>query len=153
MPFRILVPVVLVLLAIAPPAHAQAEHDAQHPAPAIARTPRPEGARLYVISPAAGETVASPVTVRFGLAGMGVAPAGVATPNTGHHHLILDSELPPLDVPIPKDARHLHFGGGETEVTLELAPGPHTLQLVLGDKDHVPHAPPLVSEKVSITVR
>jgi hypothetical protein len=143
---RTLIPGVLALLiAAAPTAHAQA--------PAIARTPRPANARLYVISPAAGETVSSPVTVRFGLAGMGVAPAGVATPNTGHHHLILDSALPALDVPLPKDDKHRHFGGGETEVTIELAPGPHAIQLVLGDRDHVPHDPPLVSEKLQFTVK
>jgi hypothetical protein len=155
MPRPALLPAVLALLLVAPGARAQAEHDAAHAAPAaaIARTPRPENARLYVISPAAGEAVASPVTVRFGLSGMGVAPAGVATPNTGHHHLILDSALPALDVPLPKDDKHRHFGGGETEVTIELPPGPHAIQLVLGDKDHVPHDPPLVSERVQFTVK
>ena len=116
------------------------------------RTPSPEGAVLYVISPSDGAVVKSPVTVRFGLAGMGVAPAGVGTPNTGHHHLVIDAELPPLDAPLPADDHHRHFGGGQTEVALELEPGPHTLQLVLADKDHVPHDPPLVSEQIAITV-
>jgi len=118
----------------------------------IARTPRPADAKLYIISPKDGETVSSPVTVRFGLTGMGVAPAGVGTVATGHHHLIVDAPLPPLDAPLPKDDKHIHFGGGQTETTLELAPGKHTLQMVLGDKDHVPHDPPLVSEPITITV-
>ncbi len=82
---------------------------------AIPRTARPADAKLYIISPANGDTVTSPVTVRFGLAGMGVAPAGVGSPNTGHHHLIIDSPLPPADLPVPKDDKHLHFGGGQTE--------------------------------------
>lgn len=129
---------------------AGAETEAGQPAP---RTPRPAGALLYVISPAAGATVESPVTVRFGLKGMGVAPAGVARPDTGHHHLIIDAPTPPLDRPLPADAKHLHFGGGQTETTIDLPPGTHELQLILGDKDHVPHDPPLVSERITITVR
>jgi hypothetical protein len=134
---------------------AYAEEPAHHEATAnaIVRTPRPADAKLYIISPANGETASSPVTVRFGLAGMGIAPAGVATPNTGHHHLIIDSSLPALDLPLPKDDKHIHFGGGQTETQLTLAPGQHTLQLVLADKDHVPHDPPLVSEPVTITVK
>ena len=132
-----------------------AEEPAHHEATAnaIVRTPRPADAKLYIISPTNGETVSSPVTVRFGLTGMGVAPAGVATPNTGHHHLTLDSPLPALDLPLPKDDKHIHFGGGQTETQDTLAPGQHTLQLVLGDKDHVPHQPPLVSEPITITVK
>jgi hypothetical protein len=139
--------------------HETPEHDAHAAAPAAAagqpipRTPRPADAKLYIISPKSGETVASPVTIRFGLSGMGVAPAGVATPDTGHHHLVIDAPLPPMDGPLPKDDKHVHFGGGQTEVTVELAPGEHTIQLVLGDKDHVPHDPPLVSDRISITVR
>jgi hypothetical protein len=115
-------------------------------------TPSPPGARLYVISPAAGATVSSPVTVRFGLSGMGVAPAGVAKPNTGHHHIIIDSPTPDLGLPVPKDAKRIHFGGGQTEATIELTPGSHTLQLVLGDANHIPHDPPLTSEIIEITV-
>ncbi|UCE86687.1 MAG: DUF4399 domain-containing protein [Deltaproteobacteria bacterium] len=118
----------------------------------VERTPPPEGARLYFITPSDGERVKSPVTVRFGLAGMGVAPAGVATPETGHHHLIIDAALPPLGQPVPSDEHHRHFGGGQTEVALELAPGTHTLQLLLGDANHVPHDPPVVSEKITIQV-
>jgi len=117
------------------------------------RTARPADAKLYIISPKDGEKVSNPVTVRFGLAGMGVAPAGVASPNTGHHHLLVDAPVPPADAPIPKDDHHLHFGAGQTETKLDLAPGAHTLQLVLGDKDHFQFDPPLVSEKVAITVK
>ncbi len=146
--------IALAVLHAAPAARAaETAHEAT-PATAIARTPRPADARLYIISPQNGETVTSPVTVRFGLAGMGVAPAGVATPNTGHHHLIVDS--PAAAVRRSRSRRtskHLHFGGGQTETVLALAPGAHTLQLVLGDKDHVPHEPPLVSETVTITVK
>ncbi len=116
------------------------------------RSARPPGARLYIVSPVDGETVSSPVTVRFGLSGMGVAPAGVKRAGTGHHHLILDAPPPAMDAPLPADARHLHFGGGQTETTIELEPGPHTLQLVLGDENHVPHDPPLLSERITITV-
>ena len=111
-------------------------------------------ARAYIIAPADGAVVSSPVTVVFGLSGMGVAPAGTDRANTGHHHLLIDvAELPPLDQPIPSDQHHRHFGGGQTEVTLELAPGQHTLQLLLGDHLHRPHQPPVLSEKITITVK
>jgi hypothetical protein len=131
---------------------AHANHGEAH-AETIPRTARPPGAKLYIISPQDGETVTNPVTVRFGLAGMGVAPAGVGSPNTGHHHLIIDSPTPPADLPIPKDDEHIHFGGGQTETDVTLAPGAHTLRLVLGDKDHMIFEPPLVSETVTITVK
>jgi len=150
--------VLLGLAVVAGPAASRAE-DHEHPtgdqaaAGTIQRTPRPADAKLYIISPANGETVSSPVTIRFGLAGMGVAPAGVATPNTGHHHLVIDAPLPPLDKPLPKDDNHIHFGGGQTETTIPLPPGKHTIQLVLADKDHVPHDPPLVSVPVTFTVQ
>ena len=112
-----------------------------------------EEAKAYIITPADGETVSSPVKVVFGLSGMGVAPAGVARDKTGHHHLLINvAELPPLDQPIPADDQHRHFGGGQTEVLLDLPPGEHTLQLLLGDLKHVPHAIPVVSEKITITV-
>ncbi len=120
---------------------------------AIERTPAPQGASLYFITPHDGEAVDGPVTIRFGLSGMGVAPAGVAAPNTGHHHLIVDAESPSVNAAIPADDHHVHFGGGQTEVTLPLAPGAHTLQLVLGDQNHVPHDPPVVSKRISISVR
>ena len=117
------------------------------------RTPSAAGAKLYFISPKNGATVHGSVTVRFGLSGMGVAPAGTLAENTGHHHLIVDAPLPALDQPIPKDDQHLHFGKGQTETTLTLAPGKHTLQLLLGDAGHRPHDPALVSERITITVK
>jgi len=117
------------------------------------RTQSPDGAQAYFISPTDGAEVINPVTVQFGLKGMGVAPGGTVAPNTGHHHLIIDSELPPLDQPIGKDDKHLHFGGGQTETTIELPPGQHTLQLLLGDHLHIPHEPPVMSEKITITVK
>ena len=143
----------LVAFTALPVARAEEAAPKAAAANAIVRTPRPADAKLYIISPANGETVSSPVTVRFGLSGMGVAPAGVATPNTGHHHLIVDSPLPALDGPQPKDDKHIHFGGGQTETNLTLVPGKHTLQLVLADKDHVAHDPPLISEPITITVK
>lgn len=118
----------------------------------LPRTPSPKDAELYIISPKDGDTVKNPVTVRFGLRGMGVAPAGVAMENTGHHHLVIDTPLPPLDQPIPADAKHLHFGKGQTEASITLAPGKHTLQLLLGDPLHIPHEPPVTSKPVTITV-
>ena len=127
-------------------------------APALAqeplkRTPSPAGAKVSVISPADGDTVASPVLVQFGLSGMGVAPASIVFPNTGHHHVLIDAPLPPLDRPIPADAQHIHFGAGLTEVRLELPPGKHTIQLLLGDAAHVPHDPPVYSEPITVIVQ
>jgi len=116
------------------------------------KTPAPEGARAYIISPQEGEVVSADVTVKFGLSGMGVAPAGTEKAKTGHHHLLVDTDvLPAMDQPMGKDVKH--FGGGQTETSLTLAPGAHTLQLILGDKNHVPHNPPVVSEKITITVK
>jgi len=119
---------------------------------ALERTPAPEGAEVYIVQPQDGAEVNSPVTVVFGLKGMGVAPAGVDMEGTGHHHLIVNAPLPPADQGIPSDDKHLHFGGGQTQTTLELEPGEHTMQLLLGDKNHVPHDPPIASERISITV-
>ena len=116
-------------------------------------TQAPADAEVYIISPSDGATVGQDVTVRFGLKGMGVAPAGVAREHTGHHHLLLDvSGLPAAGQPIPADARHIHFGGGQTQTTLKLAPGTHTLQLELGDQNHVPFEPAVVSKKITIHV-
>ena len=117
------------------------------------QTPSPPGAIVYIVSPADGATVSSPVTVVFGLKGMGVAPAGTDKENTGHHHLIIDAPLPPLDEPIPADDHHTLFGGGQTETTIELAPGTHTLQLLLADQNHMPHDPPVFSDRITITVK
>ena len=116
------------------------------------RTPSPDDAKLYFIAPADGAAVSNPVTVRFGLSNMGVAPAGVSHPGSGHHHLLVDVETPALDFPIINNENHLHFGGGQTETTLELAPGEHTLQLLLGDFAHIPHDPAVMSERITITV-
>ena len=112
----------------------------------------PPGARAYLVDLKDGAVIGTTATIHFGLHGMGVAPAGVNKPNTGHHHLLIDTQLPPLDAPIPSDENHLHFGAGQTEVELNLTPGPHTLQLLLGDANHVPHSPPVMSELVHVTV-
>lgn len=119
----------------------------------LPRSPSPAGAELYFISPQDGATLPSPVTVRFGLRGMGIAPAGIAMENTGHHHLLIDTALPPLDRPVPADAQHVHFGKGQTEAVVTLAPGVHRLQLLLGDHLHLPHDPPVMSAPITITVR
>jgi len=122
--------------------------------PVFAATPAPDGAKAYIVSPADGATVASPVTVVFGLEGMGVAPAGVDKPKTGHHHLLINvADMPPAGQPIPADDNHKHFGGGQTQVTVDLPPGTHSLQLLLGDMNHVPHDPPVLSEKIMVTVK
>ena len=112
------------------------------------------GAEVYIIAPRDGATVGQEFTVRFGLKGMGVAPAGVDKEHTGHHHLLVDvKELPAAGQPIPKDDNHLHFGGGQTETTLKLKPGTHTLQLELGDANHIPFDPPLVSKRITVHVK
>lgn len=108
---------------------------------------------LYFISLSDGDTVSGEFKLHFGLRGMGVAPAGINVANTGHHHLLIDLEtLPAMDVPLPKNDQVRHFGGGQTETSLSLAPGEHTLQLLLGNFSHVPHEPPVMSEKITITV-
>jgi hypothetical protein len=120
---------------------------------ANAASPAPADARVYIISPVDGEVLSSPVTVKFGLSGMGVAPAGVEKAATGHHHLLIDLDtLPDPGKPLPADDHHKHFGGGQTETTVDLAPGQHTLQLIMGDHNHVPHDPPVVSDRITITV-
>jgi hypothetical protein len=112
----------------------------------------PEGAKVYIIAPTAGGYVTPNPTIKFGLVGMGLAPAGFEKTNTGHHHLIIDAPLPPFDQPIPNDEHYLHFGAGQTEAKITLTPGPHTLQLLLGDEKHVPHDPPVYSKPIKITV-
>ena len=112
-----------------------------------------EPSPVYIVSPRNGASLSSPVVVVFGLRNpWGVAPAGVKMDLTGHHHLLIDTAVPDLKLAIPKDDQHRHFGGGQTETTVELRPGQHTLQLLLGDFAHVPHAVPLMSEKITITV-
>jgi hypothetical protein len=118
---------------------------------AVERTPAPEGAKVYFIEPADGATVPQTFLVKFGLSGMGVAPAGTDRPATGHHHLLVNmEEMPPMDQPMTGDIRH--FGGGQTEAEITLPPGTHTLQLLLGDMNHVPHDPPVLSEKITVIV-
>ena len=119
----------------------------------LPRSKAPPDVQLYFIAPKDGESVTGPVTVRFGLRGMGVAPAGVAFENTGHHHLLIDAELPALDRPVPADANHVHFGKGQTEGVVTLAPGRHRLQLLLADHLHIPHDPPVTSKPITITVQ
>lgn len=119
----------------------------------LPRTTAPTGAEVYFISPENGATVKGEVVVRFGLRGMGVAPAGTIAEGTGHHHLVIDAPLPPAGLPIPNDAQHLHFGKGQTETTLTLKPGKHTLQLLVGDHSHIPHDPVVASEVITITVQ
>ena len=120
---------------------------------AAAREPSPAGAEVYIVSPKEGAKVKGPVTVVFGLKGMGVAPAGIKFDGTGHHHLLVDSD-PPADLsqPLPANEKTIHFGKGQTETTLTLPPGKHTLVLVLGDYLHIPHEPAVISKKVTITV-
>jgi len=121
--------------------------------PAImSRTPSPMGAQVFFITPADGDVLSGPVNLEFGLSGMEVAPAGDDRPDSGHHHIIIDSVLPLLSLPVPKDDNHVHFGDGRTKTELTLAPGEHTLQLLLGDYLHIPHDPPLFSEQIRITV-
>ena len=123
-------------------------------------TPSKPGTKVYFVNLADGATVKGPVKVVFGLSGMGVAPAGIEKEGTGHHHLFVDRApflegedgADEVDFNIPADENHIHYGGGQTEASVELAPGKHTLQMVLGDKDHIPHNPPVVSKVITITV-
>jgi Domain of unknown function (DUF4399) len=117
------------------------------------RTPSPAGAEVYIISPKDGARIHGPVVVQFGLKGMGIAPAGVKFENTGHHHLLVDADVPEnLALPLPSTQKILHFGKGQTETTLNLPPGTHTLQLVLADMNHIPHDPAVISQKITFTV-
>ncbi|MEE2603584.1 MAG: DUF4399 domain-containing protein [Pseudomonadota bacterium] len=121
----------------------------------MTRSAAPEGASATILSPADGATVTSPVTVEFGLEGMEVVPAGTQLEHAGHHHLLIDLDqesMPAMDFPLPANDNVVHFGKGQTQTELELEPGTHTLQLLLGDHMHVPHEPPVMSEKITITV-
>ncbi len=117
------------------------------------RSPATAGAKVYFIEPKNGAEITGPVIVKMGLAGMGVAPAGVEKKDTGHHHILVDQKDFDGKAPLPQDDKHRHFGGGQTETSLTLPPGQHTLQLVLGDHNHIPHNPPIVSEVITITVK
>jgi peptidoglycan hydrolase-like protein with peptidoglycan-binding domain len=126
--------------------------DSGQAAAAATRRPSAPGAKVYIENIEDGQRIASQTIVRFGLLKMDVAPAGTEKPNTGHHHLLVDAPLPPLDRPIPNDFNHLHFGGGQTEARLTLSPGRHNLQLLLGDENHVPHDPPVLSQPIKVVV-
>jgi hypothetical protein len=139
-------PVLHVTVAEKPPAPAASA------APASGRHPSAANAKVYIESPANGAYVATTFTVRFGLSGMGVAPAGFDKPNSGHHHLIIDAALPPFDEPIPNNENYLHFGAGQTEATVTLPQGKHTLQMLLGDANHIPHDPPIFSQPITVYV-
>jgi hypothetical protein len=118
-------------------------------------TPAPADAKVYFINLKDGDRVISPLVIRFGLSGMGIAPSGTETPNTGHHHLFIDApvlEGDALNEAIPVDEHHVHFGKGQTETTVTLSKGQHTLQLVLGDWSHIPHKSPVMSERITVTV-
>lgn len=122
--------------------------------PVQARTPAPQNAQVYFIWPRDGMVVDRAFWLRMGLRNMGVAPKGTNVAGTGHHHLLIDTDLPEnMNEPIASDRQHLHFGAGETEARIELPPGRHTLQLLLADKDHVPHDPPIYSKQITVTVK
>jgi hypothetical protein len=141
-------------VAVAPGWANSDSHDHDHDHSAVERTPSPEGASVYFINPADGDTVSNPVTFQFGARGIGIAPAGANWPDTGHHHMLINIDPADLDLnaDMPFDDNHLHFGGGQTETTLELPPGTHTFVLVMADDFHIPHDPPLISEVITLTV-
>lgn len=118
----------------------------------IARTASTAGASVFFITPADGATVANPISIEFGIAGMDVVKAGNNQPNSGHHHLLIDTDLPDLGLPIPADEHHVHFGDGSVSTQISLPPGEHKLQILLGDYLHIPHDPALASAQITITV-
>lgn len=119
---------------------------------AMPRSPAPAGASVFFVTPEDGDVVSSPVTVRFGLTGMDLVPAGQQAEHSGHHHVLVDTGLPDLDLPVPADERHIHFGDGSSSTGLVLEPGEHTLQLLFADHLHIPHDPPVYSEVITVTV-
>ncbi len=132
---------------------AAAETTAPAEQPTLPRSPAPDGARVFFITPADGDTVSNPVNIEFGIEGMSVVAAGVNEMHSGHHHLIIDAELPANPgMPIPADENYVHFGDASTSTEVTLEPGQHTLQLLLGDHLHVPHDPPVASDVITITV-
>ena len=135
------------------PANNETENTASQAAPAaMPRSPSGEGASVFFVSPADGDTVTSPFAVEFGIGAMDVVRAGDNTPNTGHHHVLIGTGLPALDMPIPADEQHVHFGDGSSATELTLEPGEHTLQLLLGDHLHIPHDPPVYSARITVIV-
>jgi hypothetical protein len=118
----------------------------------LPRTPSTDGASVFFITPANGSSVSNPIRIEFGIAGMDVVKAGIDQPHSGHHHLLIDTDLPDVGLPIPADEHHIHFGDGSTATEITLPPGEHTLQMLLGDHLHIPHNPPLVSQPITVTV-
>ena len=118
----------------------------------LPRSESPEGARVFFVTPTDGATVESPVFIEFGIEGMTVVPAGTIQEHSGHHHLVINAELPRMDMPIPANDNYIHYGDGSTSTSIELPPGEHSLQLLLGDHVHIPHNPPVSSRKITITV-
>ena len=118
----------------------------------LPRTPSVDGASVFFITPANGTTVSNPIRIEFGIAGMDVVKAGVDQPHSGHHHLLIDTDLPDVGLPIPADEHHIHFGDGSTATEISLPPGDHTLQMLLGDHLHIPHNPAVVSQPITVTV-
>lgn len=143
---------VILFAACAPSADEQAEPIAAMAAEATVDASPAAQPRVYFIAPADGDTVSSPLVVTFGIDGMAVVPAGQDTPQSGHHHLIIDAALPNLSLPVPKDAHNVHFGDGRTSTELSLQPGEHTLQLLFADFMHIPHDPAIKSAQITITV-
>jgi hypothetical protein len=147
----------IAVLSLGALASAQQHYHAAQPTSALAvglRTPAPQDAYVYIGWPNDGQTLsAGRIKLWFGARNIGVAPAGVTFPNTGHHHLLINVPMPPLDEPIPNTKNHLHFGAGQTEAFIDLTPGTYTLQLLMGDAEHVPHDPPVTSKKITIHVR
>lgn len=141
---RMLVRVMALLLAFAPLFAGNPRADE--------RSPAPKGAKVFFLDLKDGQTIPAKITIRFGISGMDLAAAGSSRPHTGHHHLLIDTELPPLDQPIPADFNYIHFGRGQDEMELSLTPGAHTLQLLLGDGNHVAHHPPVVSPVIHVFV-
>ncbi|MBF0492282.1 MAG: DUF4399 domain-containing protein [Deltaproteobacteria bacterium] len=120
----------------------------------LPRAKSPMGAKVFIIEPANGATVSNPVVVKFGIQGMELAPAGEVKDKQGHHHLLVDVDLlPPLNQPLPSTDKVIHFGKAQTETTLTLSPGEHTLQLLLAGGNHVPNDPPVMSKKIKIKVK
>jgi hypothetical protein len=128
-------------------------HDAAAMATALPRTPAPAGATVFIVSPKDGDTVTTPVQVVFGISGMALGPALEKNDLAGHHHLLINTDLADATVPIPADDKHVHFGKAQTEGSVALPPGKHTLQLVLGDYLHIPFDPVIASPKITITVQ
>ena len=157
MTFRILVLSATFLILAACGQKAADEPVASEPAAAaepaaMPRTASADGASVFFIMPADGVTVSNPISIEFGIAGMDVVKAGNNQPHSGHHHLLIDTGLPDLGLPVPADEHHVHFGDGSTSTEITLPPGDHTLQMLLGDHLHIPHNPPLVSEQITISV-